>query len=117
MFPFRRSIEKEGELDHSHTILRKTQLSDLSGLVVDEIDICTRLVDPADEKVAFEHIVFIVILEIGFDVQFWREGIDDPGGSDVCAELAAFSRQVEIVVVIDEFDVEMFGEFKKTTAV
>jgi hypothetical protein len=111
------SIKKEGHLDHNHTVLEKSLISHLTGLVVNEVDVCTRLIDPADEEVAPEHILIVVILEIGFGIQVGCKGIDDPGGSDVCAELAALRRQIKIVIVIDKFDVEMLGEFDEAAGV
>ncbi len=81
--PYIGSVKQEGHLDHNYTVLEIPLVSHLTGFVVNEVDVCTRLIDPADEEVAPEHILIVVILEIGFGIQVGCEGIDDPGGSDV----------------------------------
>lgn len=85
-------IEKQADLEHEHPVLDISFGAECSGFIVDKINACPRLVNPADEEIPYEDILIVVPLKIGSGKKVRSEGIDDPCRSDVCRKLPSFDR-------------------------
>ena len=80
--------------------------------IVNKIDIRARLVNPADEEIAFETFFRIIPLNIGFGIQIGGKGTDYPGAGDIGREMSALNGKAELVSAIAEFQVEVLVEFE-----
>jgi hypothetical protein len=102
-----RLIKEKADLEHQGPVLDISLSTEFSALVIDQIDVGSRLIDPPQEKIGDEQFLIIIPLEIGFGIKIRSKRINDPSGNDVRRKLPPLNGQIKLVAVIDKFQVKV----------